>query len=170
MKVHFMSTRDDWETPKFLFEGLNAEFGFQTDVCATSVTAKCSQFFTKEDDALAKNWAGVCWMNPPYGREIHHWMKKAFESSLSGALVVCLIPARTDTRWWHQYVNRATEVRFLKGRLKFGKAENAAPFPSCVVVFRPPRCGSKQLLPDTGVADSFPQRSLFDCDRPGDAT
>ena len=138
--VHFSSERHDWETPQYLFDGLNAEFGFDLDVCATAATAKCRRFFSLEDDALSKLWAGVCWMNPPYGRQIEQWMRIAVESALAGALVVCLVPARTDTRWWHQYATRG-EIRYLRGRLKFGQAVNSAPFPSAIVVLRPPRIG-----------------------------
>ena len=134
--VHFMSERHDWETPQFLFDGLNAEFGFELDVCATAENAKCRRFFTLADDGLAQVWTGVCWMNPPYGRDIEMWMKKAFHSSEMGALVACLVPARTDTRWWHKYSMRG-EIRYLRGRLKFGNCENSAPFPSAVVIFRP---------------------------------
>jgi phage N-6-adenine-methyltransferase len=136
--VFFKSERDDWETPQFLFEGLNAEFGFELDVCATEETAKCKRFFTSDDDGLSQTWSGVCWMNPPYGRQIERWMKKAFESAGEGVLVVCLVPARTDTRWWHKYAMRG-EIRFLRGRLKFVGSDNGAPFPSAVVIFRPPR-------------------------------
>ncbi|MBI1902912.1 MAG: phage N-6-adenine-methyltransferase [Planctomycetes bacterium] len=143
----FSSVRDDWETPQFLFDGLNAEFGFDLDVCATADNAKCRRFYTKADDGLAQRWEGVCWMNPPYGREIEKWVRKAFEESQRhAALVVCLLPARTDTRWWHKYVLRATEIRYLRGRLKFAGACNSAPFPSAIVVFRPPRCGSVCLM------------------------
>ena len=145
--VHFMSQRQDWETPQFLFDALDKEFGFEIDVCATAENAKCRRYFTEEDDGLAQSWSGVCWMNPPYGRAIASWMKKAFESSFTGALVVGLVPARTDTRW-HKYVNRATEVRLLRGRLRFTGAENSAPFPSAIVIFRPPRCGALIRLPE----------------------
>ena len=131
-----MSKRRDWETPQFLFDGLNAEFGFERDVCATAENAKCRDFFTPEDDALAQRWEGVCWMNPPYGREIARWMKKAFESARQGATVVCLVPARTDTRWWHRYAMRG-EIRYLQGRLKFSRSGGRAPFPSAIVIFRP---------------------------------
>lgn len=135
--VHFKSDRHDWETPQFLFDGLNAEFRFELDVCATAKTAKCRRYFTPEDDGLTQEWAGVCWMNPPYGREIERWMAKAVDSAHGGALVVCLVPARTDTRWWHKYARRG-EIRYLRGRLRFGDATNAAPFPSAIVVLRPP--------------------------------
>ena len=138
--VHFMSEKTDWETPQFLFDGLNAEFGFELDVCATPDNAKCRRYFSPADDALTQEWTGVCWMNPPYGREIAEWMRKAFLTAQSGATVVCLVPARTDTFWWHRYAMRG-EIRYLKGRLKFGGARNSAPFPSAVVIFRPPNSG-----------------------------
>ena len=118
------------------FDGLNNEFKFETDVCALKENAKCSNYFTPEMDGLAQSWTGVCWMNPPYGREISKWVKKAFESANQGAAtVVCLVPARTDTKWWHDYAING-EVRFIKGRLKFGGNKNNAPFPSAIVIFR----------------------------------
>jgi hypothetical protein len=86
-------------------------------------------------DGLQQKWKGVCWMNPPYGKEIKKWMKKAYESSLEGATVVCLVPSRTDTKWWHEYAMKG-EIEFIKGRLKFGGSKNSAPFPSAVVVFK----------------------------------
>lgn len=136
MSVHFSSATDLWATPQDFFDGYNAKFGFQLDVCATPENAKCARFFTKADDGLAQDWQGVCWMNPPYGRTIGQWMRKAYESSLNGATVVCLVPARTDTRWWHEYAMRG-EIEFIRGRLRFGGHNNSAPFPSAVVVFRP---------------------------------
>lgn len=135
--VHFSSETDLWSTPQDTFDRLNAEFGFEVDVCATPDNAKCDLFFTKEIDGLAQNWGrAVCWMNPPYGRAIKAWMRKAYEASLGGATVACLVPARTDTAWWHDYAVRG-EIRFIRGRLKFGGHENSAPFPSAVIVFRP---------------------------------
>ena len=134
--VHFSSKTDLWATPQNFFDKLNKEFGFTLDVCAISENAKCSAFFTPGLDGLKQDWNGVCWMNPPYGREIGSWMRKAYESAMNGATVVCLVPARTDTAWWHNYAAKG-EVRFIRGRLKFGDSENAAPFPSAVVVFRP---------------------------------
>jgi len=125
-----------------LFRALNAEFGFGLDVCATAENAKCDRFFTPAEDGLAQKWEGVCWMNPPYGRAIGDWMKKAFESSREGATVVCLVPARTDTAWWHQFAVRG-EIEYLQGRIKFGNAKNSAPFPSAIVVFRPPQDAEK---------------------------
>ncbi len=136
MSVHFSSATDLWATPDDFFARYHAHFGFETDVCATPDNAKCLRFFTKEQDGLVQEWTGVCWMNPPYGRTIGQWMRKAYESSLSGATVVCLVPARTDTYWWHDYAMKG-EIEFIKGRLKFGGHSNSAPFPSAVVVFRP---------------------------------
>lgn len=135
MNVHFSSKTDLWATPQDFFDKLNAEFGFELDVCATHDNAKCPRYFTKESDGLAQEWRGKVWMNPPYGREIGAWMKKAHESARGGATVVCLVPARTDTRWWHEYVANH-EVRFVRGRLKFGGSKSNAPFPSAVVVMR----------------------------------
>ena len=99
--------------------------------------AKCKEFYADGfPDALARRWTGVCWMNPPYGRTIGAWMRKAYNASRDGATVVCLIPSRTDTAWWHYYAMKG-EIRFMRGRLKFGGAKNSAPFPSAIVVFRP---------------------------------
>lgn len=135
--VHFSSKTDLWATPQQFFDGIDSEFGFTLDVCALPENAKCDRYFTPEQDGLRQRWHGVCWMNPPYGREIGLWLRKAFESSRAGATVVCLVPARTDTAWWHTWVIKADEVRFIRGRLKFGSSPNSAPFPSAVVVFRP---------------------------------
>lgn len=140
----FSSRTDDWETPLEVFRMLDTEFGFESDVCATRENAKCSRFFTQEMNGLKQQWRGVCWMNPPYGRTIGDWMAKAYMSSLEGATVVCLVPARTDTRWWHDFAMRG-EIRFLQGRLTFGAGPNSAPFPSAIVVFRPKRYLSVNL-------------------------
>lgn len=135
MNVHFSSKTDSWSTPQEFFDTLNAEFGFTLDPCATHENAKCEKYFTSTDDGLSECWDGErVFMNPPYGRAIKDWVKKAYESK---ALVVCLVPSRTDTRWWHDYViGGGAEVRFIKGRLKFGDAIHSAPFPSAVVIFR----------------------------------
>lgn len=136
LAAHFSSRSDEWATPPELFARLDAEFGFGLDVCALPHNAKCRRFFTPEVDGLRQRWEGVCWMNPPYGRQIATWVRMAYEASLYGATVVALLPARTDTRWWHDYVANADEVRFLRGRVKFVGARSGAPFPSAVVVFR----------------------------------
>ena len=132
-EVMFSSKTDMWATPQDLFDELNAEFHFETDVCAVPSNAKCKEYYTPLDDGLSQEWSGVCWCNPPYGREIGKWVKKA---ATSKALTVMLIPARTDTKWFHDYVYNKAETRFIKGRLKFGGAQNSAPFPSMIVVFR----------------------------------
>lgn len=134
MSVHFSSATDMWATPQDLFDRLNAKHAFTTDVCAIAENAKCKNYYDPETDGLKQEWKGVCWMNPPYGRSIGAWMKKAYESSRGGATVVCLVPARTDTAWWHDYAMRG-EITFLRGRLKFGGHKNSAPFPSAIVVF-----------------------------------
>ncbi|MDG5790142.1 DNA N-6-adenine-methyltransferase [Evansella sp. AB-P1] len=138
-KVLYNSNSHEWETPKSLFNSLNAEFNFDIDVCATKGNTKCSKYFTKEESALEQEWTGVCWMNPPYGRGIIKWVKKAYESSLKGSTVVCLLPARTDTIWWHEYcekVSKVRDIRFIKRRLRFGNAKGEALFPSVIVIFR----------------------------------
>lgn len=132
--VHFSSAKDTWETPQALFDVLNRKFHFTLDVCALPSSAKCPRYYTPEDDGLVQPWTGACWMNPPYGREIGKWMERACRAVWEErATVVCLVPARTDTRWWWDCVS-CWEVRFLRGRLKFGGQPNAAPFPSAVVV------------------------------------
>ena len=130
------SATPEWATPSALFDTYDAEFGFDLDVCATSQNAKCRQFFDKETDGLAQTWAPrTCWMNPPYGREIGKWVAKARRESEAGATVVCLLPARTDTAWWHDNCFHG-EIRFLRGRVHFND-KGPAPFPSAVVIFRP---------------------------------
>lgn len=138
MSVHFSSKTPEWYTPQEFFDRLNAEFGFTLDPCCTHENAKCDRHFTREDDGLRQSWAAESvFMNPPYGREIGEWMRKAYESCYqNGATVVCLVPARTCTAWWHDYAMKG-EIRFIRGRLKFGGAIDSAPFPSAVVIFRP---------------------------------
>lgn len=131
------SNTPEWATPQSFFDALNQEFHFDLDPCSTHENAKCERHFTKEDDGLSKSWGGgIVFCNPPYGRELPKWVKKCYEESQRGALVVMLIPARTDTRWFHDYIYGKAEIRFIKGRLKFGNAKQSAPFPSMVVVFR----------------------------------
>ena len=137
----FSSRTDEWATPQALYDALNAEFGFDLDPCATPENAKCRRYFTRDDDGLAQMWAGRVWMNPPYGREIGRWIEKAHMEAQRGSLVVCLIPARTDTAWWHNHVMQATEVRFIRGRVRFGGGKAGAPFPSAIVVFKPGQLG-----------------------------
>jgi len=131
------SASNEWATPPDVFQILDKEFRFTLDPCATPQNAKCLRYFTAADNGLAQPWApSRVFMNPPYGREIAAWMKKALDESKRGALVVCLVPARTDTAWWHDYAANGT-IRFLRGRLRFGDAKNLAPFPSAVVIFTP---------------------------------
>jgi phage N-6-adenine-methyltransferase len=131
----YSSATDEWATPQAFFDLLDQEFHFTLDVCARPENAKCRTFFTREVDGLRQPWSGRCWMNPPYGREIVRWVRKAYEESLQGAIVVCLVPARTDTAWWHDYCTKG-EIRFLRKRLSFGGASSSAPFPSAIVIFR----------------------------------
>lgn len=133
-KGMFTSKTDEWATPQEFFDKLHEEFGFELDVCALPENAKCERYFTPAMDGLKQEWSGSCWMNPPYGREIGSWVKKAYESSLNGSTVVCLLPARTCTRWWHDYCMQG-EIRLVKGRLKFGGSKINAPFPNAVVIF-----------------------------------
>nr|DAU97397.1 MAG TPA: DNA N-6-adenine-methyltransferase [Caudoviricetes sp.] len=135
----FSSKTDLWETPQDLFDKLNNEFQFTLDVCATPENAKCDKFYTKEQDGLKHPWKGTVWCNPPYGRGIGQWVRRALFASVSGATVVMLLPARTDTKWFHDYIYKRNnvEIRFIRGRLKFGGSKNSAPFPSMVVVFMP---------------------------------
>lgn len=132
-EVMFSSKTDMWETPQDFFDSLNKEFGFTTDVCAISSNAKCKNFYTPEMDGLKQEWSGICWCNPPYGKEIGKWVKKSYEANCR---VVALLPARTDTRWFHEYIYGKAEIRFVRGRLKFGGATSNAPFPSMVVIWR----------------------------------
>lgn len=133
------SNTDEWATPDYVFRPLDDEFHFDLDVCATDGNHRCPRYFTKEDDGLTQDWSGsVCWMNPPYGRTIGQWVRKAYESARGGGIVVCLLPARTDTRWWRDYVMKASELRFVSGRIRFGDSDTGAPFPSVIAVFGTP--------------------------------
>lgn len=134
--VMYSSRTDLWETPQEFFNQLNDEFHFTLDVCALSQNAKCENYYTPEQDGLKKPWMGTIWCNPPYGRQIGEWVRRGFFSSIEGNTVVMLLPARTDTRWFHDYIYNRSEIRFIKGRLKFGGSRNSAPFPSMVVIFR----------------------------------
>lgn len=135
--VHFSSKSNEWDTPRGFFALLDAEFGFTLDACATAENTCCERYFDMATDGLLQRWDGVVWMNPPYGMEIGRWLLKAFTEAQQGATVVCLIPARTDTSYWHRYVMRSSEIRFVRGRLRFSGAKLNAPFPCAVVVFRP---------------------------------
>lgn len=140
MSVHYSSATDLHETPQAFFDKLDAVYHFGLDPCTNGSkknggNAKCERYFTKAQDGLIQPWFGNVFMNPPYGREIGWWMKKANDEVANGnaECVVCLVPARTDTRWWHEQVVQ-NKVEFIRGRLKFGNAKNSAPFPSAVVI------------------------------------
>ena len=137
MEVHYSSKKHTWETPQDLFDKLNEIFNFKLDSCAETGTAKCPNFYTKEDDALTKDWKGVVWCNPPYGREQAKFVLKAYEESVKhNSTVVVLIPARPDTKLWQNIIfPNANQICFIKGRLKFGGAKENAPFPCALVVF-----------------------------------
>lgn len=127
----------NWETPPELFGVLNREFGFTLDAAANAHNTKCRHYISVKEDALTCSWGmnERIWLNPPYGRKLSEWVIKARRESFNNNIVVMLIPARTDTSYWHHYVAEAAEIRFLKGRLKFVGAEASAPFPSAIVVF-----------------------------------
>lgn len=173
----FSSNSDDWATPPEVFAALDREFGFTLDACASAANAKCQRFFNVESNGLAQSWApATTWLNPPYGRDIGIWMKKAADEAANGATVVCLVPARTDTRWWHEQVMaRACEVRLVCGRLKFGFGRAPAPFPSAVVVYQPawqplvfnawtpPDCRSGSGSDDQSSMKSSPRANVGAC-------
>ena len=153
MAVHYSAKRPDWATPPELFATWDREFGFTLDAAALPHNAKCARFFTPDDDGLAQDWGReTVWVNPPYGREIASWMRKAFLSAKYGATVVLLIPARTDTAWWHKYVMPHAEIRFLRGRIRFVGATAGAPFPCALVIFRPSTEKQAVSAPNAGVA------------------
>lgn len=145
--IHFKSENQTWETPKAFFDQLNRLFGFTLDACASSENAKVGNYYTVEQNALIQEWQGVVWCNPPYGREQVKFIQKAYDESVKhGSTVVCLIPARPDTKVWQDLIfAKADQVCFIKGRLKFGNSKDAAPFPSALVVF-----GNKKDLSSFG--------------------
>lgn len=133
-------SKHNWATPQYFFDELNKEFGFTVDVCADSNNAKMHPFFSPLDDGLSQPWHGVCWMNPPYDTTMYKWVEKAYLSAQLGSTVVCLLPGRSnDTRWWHAFVMRSSEIRFIADRIHFGQdgVFTRANISSVVVVFRP---------------------------------
>lgn len=136
-KLMFSSKSDQWSTPQKFFTELNNEFNFTLDPCADESNYKCNKYYTKEENGLAQDWGGhTVFCNPPYGKEIYKWVEKSYnESKKKNTVCVMLIPARTDTKYFHEYIYGKAEIRFIKGRLKFGGSKNAAPFPSMVVIF-----------------------------------
>lgn len=152
----YSSKTDDWATPQYVYDMLDEEFHFTLDPCASPSNAKCGLFFTREQDGLLQSWADHrVFMNPPYGRVIGSWVRKARQEADRGALVVCLLPSRTDTAWFHDHIDGRAEIRFIRGRLKFGAGKNNAPFPSMVCVFLPPAAGADRPASDPPV----PQQS-----------
>lgn len=139
--VMFSSKTDEWATPQEIFDQLNQEFHFNLDPCADSYNHKCERYFTKQEDGLKQDWGGYrVFCNPPYGRMLKDWVEKCYrEGCKDGTLVVLLIPARTDTTYFHDFILHRAEVRFIRGRLKFGDSKTGAPFPSMVVIFRGPK-------------------------------
>ena len=139
----FSSASVERATPWELFGQLDTEFHFNLDPCSTHENAKCADHFTKAEDGLLQDWGGKrVFCNPPYGRELPKWIRKAHDEARKGALVVMLIPARTDTRAFHDYIYHQAEIRFIRGRIKFGDSKASAPFPSMLVIFRPKEGGS----------------------------
>lgn len=132
------SRGSDWATPQELFDLLNKEFHFTLDVCASDWNTKCERFFSEKENGLTQDWGKeVCFMNPPYGKVLNDWMKKAYESSLDGAIIVCLVPSATDTKWWHEYAMKG-EIRYLRGRPRFETKEGSWQqtfSPSVIIVF-----------------------------------
>lgn len=138
MNVHYSSKTNEWTTPENLYKYLDSIYNFTLDPCTDGENAKCDKYFTIEDDGLKQDWSNdVVFMNPPYGRGIKDWIEKAYRESEKGATVVCLIPARTDTIYWHDYCMKSSSITLIKGRVKFGEGKNSAPFPSALVEFNP---------------------------------
>lgn len=134
----FSSNTNEWATPKLFYEELNKEFNFTLDPCATADNHKCSKYYTIKENGLVQDWNNeVVFCNPPYGRELPHWVKKCYEEHTKhGITVVMLIPARTDTSYFHDYIYNKSEIRFIRGRLKFNDGKQGAPFPSMLVIYR----------------------------------
>lgn len=136
-EVMFSSKTDNWATPQDFYNKLNERFNFELDPCADAANHKCPIYYTKEQDGLQQDWGKYrTYVNPPYGREIGKWVEKAYSTNKEhGNLIVMLLPARTDTRWFHNWIYGKAEIEFIKGRLKFGNSKDSAPFPSMVVIF-----------------------------------
>lgn len=125
----------EYETPDNIWHPLDKEFGFTLDVAATPGNAKCKKYYTAADDGLKQDWSGVCWMNPPYGRVMKTWVRKAHSEWKRGVTVVALIPARTNTGWWHDCVQDIATVRFIRGEVAFKGFERGLWMPMCVVIW-----------------------------------
>jgi len=153
-KALFSSDTCEWATPQDFFNLLNREINFTLDPCCTHENAKCTKHYTREDNGLEQSWYNErVYCNPPYGSEIYLWVKKCYEESLKGALCVMLIPARTDTRYFHDFIYGKAQVRFVRGRLKFGGSQNSAPFPSMVVIFDGRMRQYQWCIPNTNITN-----------------
>ena len=153
-EVMFSSKTDNWATPQDFYNELNKRFNFELDPCADVENHKCPIYYIKEQDGLQQDWSKYrTYVNPPYGREIGKWVEKAYKTNKEhGNLIVMLLPARTDTQWFHNFVYGKAELEFIKGRLKFGNSKNSAPFPSMLVIYRERKCkseGSKEAINST---------------------
>ncbi len=166
----FESNNQDWETPQDLFDTLNSEFKFDTDLAATDKNKKCMAYYSISEDALKRQWKGVCWLNPPYGSKdykLKDWVKKSWqESKKDGCIVVLLIPARTNTGWWHDYCMHASEIRFIKGRPKFNNSDHGLPQPLAIVIFK--KETSMTILKSFDMKDVRPseQKMMHEYERP----
>lgn len=149
----FLSTKRDWETPQAFFEHWDEQYGFTLDAAASAANRKCDAYLDEAIDALSQPWPGVVWCNPPYSHGIGAWVRKGYEEAERGSTVVMLIPARTDTGWWHDYVMRAAEIWLVRGRIRFSGSPINAPFPSCVVVFHRVRAAT----PEFYTIDRYPK-------------
>lgn len=129
------SGKTDWETPQPFFDYLNSIYHFNQDVCANEFNYKMKPYFTIKDDALKQEWKGTCFMNPPYGYEIYWWIKKAYDEGRKGNKIVCLLPSRTDNSWFHEFVMRASEIIFIRGRIRFSNSKLSPQFGSIIVIF-----------------------------------
>ena len=133
----FSASTDEWATPQELFDALDAEFHFTLDPCSTDQNAKCAKHYTKAQNGLAQDWTGeTVWCNPPYGRDVGKWIRKCYEHFMGGGTAVLLLPARTDTKVFHEYIYGKAEIRFIRGRVKFGNSKYNAPFPSMIVIYK----------------------------------
>jgi site-specific DNA-methyltransferase (adenine-specific) len=164
-KIMFSSDKQDWTTPQNIYDQLDKEFGFSTDVASSEENHKAPKYFTREDSGLDKQWKGACFMNPPYN-EMAAWIEKAYEESLHGSTVVALIPSRTDTRYFHDFCMRASEIRFIKGRLKFGNGANTAPFPSAIVVFENNHKATPNCMAYEPVEERRPTQAIYTYSKP----
>jgi len=145
LKMMFSSKRQDWTTPQYIFDELNKEFSFTLDAASSDKNTKCDRHFTEEQNGLEQSWKGErVFINPPFGRGLWRWYQKAYQETRDSAeIVVMLVPARTDTSYWHDYAMKG-EIRFIRGRLTFGDSKISAPFPSAIVIFRKPAPSGKQ--------------------------